>query len=482
MKIIPLLNLFSKHELRTFKKTFFLTEKEKKFLEVYENQIKREKCWNEEKAINQVLGLPVMKHKSLFSKLKTDLIKKVQDFLVLKEAKENNDGFYKNMLLAKAINNRQEINGFEALIEKMEKNLNQLPQETSVFLRKFLIYDIQYFNPSKHDRHSNEQQILFQKLLENFNLTLVSYTFRLEQECFTRNKNFIKEPKMTHLREFKQHISPTEAKRYQVFKIFDKIDQVQKKQHPDYKTLSIVDQLIELMSSEKWAIGLEDSKHLAHNLINFLLVNVREGKKGYREKVVQLYKVVFDKRWLSKGKYLNTVHFLNFAMIAGGLPKENLQGVKQFIDANIVNLNPKNKEKTGILAQAFLDFYQKDYSAVHKKLHLRIKNKVFIAIDDAVKARTLLIRAHYEMELTEKGLPIEVDDFTALLGKYRVFLQDQKDKLDKESYEGINNFFKVLKAFYDNKQFKPLRITREYLENEPNLPCRAWLITKYNEL
>ena len=222
----------------------------------------------------------------------------------------------------------------------------------------------------------------------------------------------------------------------------------------------------------------EDQQQILISLLNFALSQISKQGETFTKEAFELYQIGLSKSiFISEQNYFPGLTFLNIVHCGSSL--KEIAWTKNFVQEYEVFLDEDAKANYYPIAIASLYFYQKDFSETINIINASKFSDSLLAIT----AKLLLLRAYYELYLTDSFygqlLHFHIKAFEKFLSRTHT--------LEETKVKGYLNFIYVFKKFLKIQQSQSLdQVTIlsliDLLETIGPVSAKPWLQKKIEAL
>jgi hypothetical protein len=420
------------------------------------------KEWSRE-AVWKSLKLPGAYDDVRMRKFYSDLLKHLEDYLILQEIEDS--PVIRNIHLLQAIKRKK----IQKLLSSTRKNIQSVSdkivhRDTTYFLGQYLLE--YYYDEMLTDiRDIKEEKTNLEVISKNIDLFYIGEKLRIYCEVLAKKKLTAHEYdislmdeviKIANLEAFKEQ--PFIAIYLNVYNIYTYPDQ------PEYYF-----SLKKLLDQYSYIFPKDEEKNLYDWAQNYCISQANLGNAQFLSELFSLYKDLLNKELLIATGKLDSLEFRN--IVSAGLRLGEYEWVEKFIHQYNSYLPENIRENTFSFSLSTLYFYQKKYDSVIKILQS-------IEYDDLIyniNSKTTLVMTYYETG--------EYEPLYSLLESFRVYLNRSKE-LPSERKTNYKNFIKFSKKLLSIPQGdkKALQMLKSEVESTKGIPSRAWLLEKIIEL
>jgi len=231
-------------------------------------------------------------------------------------------------------------------------------------------------------------------------------------------------------------------------------------------------------------LNTEEQQNIVALLLNILAQQHRKGQEYLKKALFHLYKMGLDSQLFTEDGVMPAVIFINCVSISSA--NGAFKWAKAFMEEYRPMLKPEEQPDTVNLALAYLHYhqaaYQQDRSSYSKVIDY-INNTSFSNVYSSYQARSLLLRAYYELYMKQEDHVDFLLDFTYAFQRHIA----RNHSLEPTKAATFANFIKHSRALIklrwdrDINAEKADRI-KTAIEQEENLFARSWLLEKTGEL
>ncbi len=465
-KLIDLLKLLSKSELRDFEKfvasPYF--NKDAKLITIF-NFIKRYYPEFDSKKLDKTYI--VEKIFPSFGKdghrkvnyLMSDLTKLLEDFFI--QAQLGEEQFDREYLMLRALQKRKADKYFFSLVDKMKTHLQVEKENMDYFYNHFRLNHQIYGHPStnRYQPHINS----LTDAIDFLDLFYVSTKLRYSSEMINRQWGIAEEYEIPMLEAILKNLERHPFDDYAIFGIYKRIIQLnQKNDHQVYLELK------QLIIDNFERFEKEEQTDLIIFLNNYTIFCIPQDENVSERFDVLKFSLKYD-IWTQNGTF--SYHaFLNFINI--GCAMEDFEWTNQFYEEYGPRLRDDLRENTLLLSRAIISYTQEQFEKT-----LELLNFIdFTDINFNLLAKSLLLRCYYE-------LPDYELVFFDFCNAFSQFIRRNKTTSETNYHRYINLINITRKLFrFKTEKSVPLEKIQAELENLNPVANRQWLKVKINEL
>lgn len=469
-KLLKLLKLLTKEECRRFKKMlqspFFTTNKH--LVKIYEYLIKDYPEFTSPK-LDKTL---IFAH--LFPKIKYNdnklrmlfraFTRQLEDFLIIKEVRENEEARKKQLV---------HIYGQRNQMELFEKGTFQLLEEMEAM-------------PIKDKNHFFEQQQLIQRFIHHPIPPSLEITNRLQAEMMDKldlhyisnkiwlsctllsTQKFINaEYSLGNVEKLLEEIPIKHLQIYPPLDTFIKAFQFLQSPSDSYY-FTLKEAYLKTLSQ----INKTDKRDLFVYLLNYTILKANQGENLFNKENFKLYKIGLEEKLLVENERFDENTFLNCFTIAVSQKEfiwaENfLHNYKQYIDE-------KNVNDTSVLCKSYLSFFKQDFVEVIKL----IASYHFERFADKFRAKSLLLRSYCELFLKDSSYYILFISYSYSHEKF--FRRNKSIAKNKiEPYLNLINILRrITKLIHESKWSNEQKLKFIQKAKFEKIALKKWLLEK----
>lgn len=473
-KLLKIFKLLDKEEVRRFKKQlqspYFTTNK--RLLTLYNYLLKDYPTFNsprlrKSRIFTYLFGKEAYNDNKLRMLLR-EFTRQLEDFLVIKEVREND--FLRKKQLVDIYGKRSQMELFEKgtfrLLEEMEAF--PIKDKNHFFERQQLLQALVY-----HPATTNlkEQFILKTDMMENLDLHYWSNKIWMACNLLSMQK-FLK---------FEYEIADLNI-------AIQKFPERYFQQYPPLTTFVKAFQFLQNPSDEFYfqfkSVYLEnldqlnqtDSRDLYAYLLNYIILRHNQGNTFFTKENFEWIKIGLNNELLIEAGKMDDSVFTNCCLTATSL--NNFEWAENFIHNYEIYLEESKKEDVKVLCQSFICFFQKDYSQL---IDLLLPHR-FKHFKDIQRSKGLLFRSYFELFLSNHSF-FEV--FIAYSHAFeRFFRRDEFNaKPVQTAYLNlIMTLRKISKLIHLGKWDASSQQFFEQKINTEKTALKSWLLSKLKEL
>lgn len=211
----------------------------------------------------------------------------------------------------------------------------------------------------------------------------------------------------------------------------------------------------------------EDQLTLLLTLINFCIPKVMQGIPEYEADALALHELGFTTKLLFSNNKLSKTIFLNTVTI--GCRLSAWDWVNKIIAENTKYLEVNNQEETGKIAQALVEFSQKNYETTLTLLHSISVSK---DLDNSLRIRGLIALSLFEI----KSTTVLLDH----LKSFESFLRNNAKQLSTAIRERYQKFIKITRLLLKRPVKKQKIIA--HLNESSAVFAKSFLLSKIKDV
>lgn len=450
-KVVALLTALSSKELKGFEKFVRNPHNNKKeaVIRLYEFIAKNHAAYNVRKFTKAQCFLYVYPElKSQFDKLNgktdelvtqklknplSDLKKLIDEFIVLQElAVEQYD---KTLLLIRGLFKRQLRERAFQLIDKELKRLEDISAKN--FYHHFYQFQLRELKEQACLDIVNSDKEFFLKMINDLDLFYIHTKLKLGYEAKSRQALLGQENNILFYNELASSVAKNKINNVTpIIELYAKVSKLNEENSLEYYFTTK-----QFFLNNFSLLDKRDQQDILINFFNFCVKFMNEQKIDEEERfkeLLDLYKFGLKHDLLINNGYLSDDHFKNIIIISSTLYK--FDWARNFIDTKSYLLHPSIRESNIKLAKAQIEGACKNNEEVISLL----QNVEFANAYDNITARSLLLRAYYEL-----GEWHTLDFFLESYSKYL----KRSNAISKEVQLSIINMIKFTKILMQT-QFK----------------------------
>lgn len=471
-KLLKLLKLLNKEECRRFKKMlqspFFTANKH--LVKIYDYLIKGYPEFASpklDKALVFAHLFPKIKYNdNKLRMLLREFTRQLEDFLIIKEVRENEEARKKQLVHIYGQRNQMELfkKGTFQLLEEMEAM--PIKDKNHFFEQQQLIQELVYHPATSELKERYSLQLDMMENLEIHYWTnkvwlscnLLSIQKFLEVEYAIKDlaisaeklpkKYFEKHPPLdTYIKSFQFLKSPSPSHYF------------------EFKS-AYLNNLNKMKES--------DQRDLFSYALNYSILQHNQGNFLFSKESFEWLKFGLNNQFLIESNRIDDSIFTNTCLLA--LRLDAINWADQFIKTYEIYLDKSNKKDTIKLCEAYILFYEKKY------LHLItfLKNYKFKHFKDILRIKSLLLRSYFELFL-EKNSYFNI--FLSYSYSYEKFIRrdEMSSKIVIETYINlIDTTRKIAKLIKEGKWNSDWKSKiKEKIKGE-KIILKQWLLEKLN--
>lgn len=331
--------------------------------------------------------------------------------------------------------------------KSLEKILNKNANiDSNHYYSTFKLYFTQNFE--RRDGLEKKEQVLMQKMLDNFDKYYLAEKLRLAvtlySDMMAKNVEF-EFSNLEDLLEFIQkNWSKFEEELY--IKLYYTIFMSQREKNPKF-----YEDLKFMLAEQLDELKFEDQQTLFKATNNYCIKNINLGENidHYREELFQLYQQGLDKKLLLKNNTLSEWEYKN--IITLGSVTGKVEWTEKFIEDYKKYLPANKRENAYTYNKAAFYFHQEDFEQVQKLL-ISVQ---FTDVKYHINATLLLLRTYYKTMDTEA--------LHSLIETFRIFIMRNKE-IQTTQKKGYTNFLRFKKRLVNIKYNKKTYSQKDYHE------------------
>ncbi len=473
-KLIKVLKLLNKEELRRFKKllqsSFFTTNEH--LPKLYTYLIKYAPEFISSKLNKPLLFAYLFPDKKYndnkLRMLLRTFTRHLEDFLIIKEVRDSEKERKKQLIHIYGKRSQMELfeKGTFRLLEEMK--LTPIKDKNHFFEQQQLIQELVYHPATKKSIESVELQT---EMLEH--LELHYWTNKIWLSCnLLSQKKFLKTTyEVVHLETAIKKIPTAYFQKYPPLSAFKKTF-LFLKAPSDTAYFELKESYIEIVPQ----LSKSNQQDLLVYLMNYAISKWNQGEKIFFNENFELMKVGLKYDLLIESGRLNASIFINACLFA--IRSKDFQWVEQFMINYEKYLEEDQKEDIKTLCRGFIYFYQEKYI----KLTDLLINYPFRETRDNLRAKALLLRSYFELFLKD---PSYFDVFLAYSFSCERFFR-RKKSIAKNVIDLYLNLISILRKIA--KLIKEKKCNKAELEKieekikEEKIALKLWLVDELTKL
>lgn len=223
-------------------------------------------------------------------------------------------------------------------------------------------------------------------------------------------------------------------------------------------------EFLQMIESYWQQFPVSEARDLYLLAINYCIQKLNRGEKAYVRQALELYQQALGHHLLIEDGVLSKFTYNNILMLAIGL--EEWAWARQFLKDYRKALPAMGRENLYRYNLAILYFRQEAYAEAMELL----RSVTFPDILYNLNARTMLLRAYYELE--------EQDALYSLLDSFEAYIRRQKDMgYHRSHYQALLQFTRRLLSLPEGEKSARAQLKAE-IEAAPATAERAWLLSK----
>ncbi len=396
-----------------------------------------------------------------FKGLKTDLIKKIENYIVFEEVKQ--EKAMKESFMIKAYARRNNYIKFRDASEKLNDKIEQNNQKVLEDFQQLLgINHALFFHPE-----TDRDGLLADRYITSCMNHLDSFYFFSKIvysiELLTRNQIQQQQHNIKLLEESIRWSSHTELRDHPLFKLYVLIISFLKEQNESWFFT-----LKKYLFEHYKAIPKEGQMIAIIILINFAIKKVSKDLLNFQQELFELYQFRDQQNNFVVNNRISENTFVNAIVMAAACQK--FEWAEYFLTKYIVFLKESIREDTINLSNAYLFFYKKDYAKTIESLHTIITKN----LNTELRFRSLCIRAYYELAKNNESYENLTEKQIRNFKNYCL-----SKNISQQRKIAYCNFCDICKALVNKKEKSKLL---QKVNNMEHLMFRVWLLAKINQL
>ncbi len=426
------------------------------FKEQTHDTLRQKKIWKEVYADKKFEQLK-------FARLFSDLLKKLEEFLVIDKLKQNESRRQRNLL--SHLTEKKLGRHYPESAKLARKKLEQTPyRDGEYYLQLFkLESEENNFIESQNQRTTEKNLLQTVEALDIFYMiNKLNYL-----AAILHYKNFLSlEAEVKLFREVMEHLKKNNYGHVPAIEIYHRIVlsliEPEKEEH--------FTQLKKLLSENYALFPKSAARNMYAFAINFCIRKINFGKLEYVKELFALYQqmlkaeLMFDEeRNISQFDYKN--------IVTVGLRANDYRWTEKFIRDHKNNIPKPDRQNAYTFNLAKLYFYQKKYDKVLPLLQDVVYSDIFYQLD----SKTTLMKAYYELG---DYLPL-----MSLKESFRILLR-RKKLISEQNRINYMNFIRFTMKLYraDVKDKKKIESLKKQISKATNIADKGWLQEKIEEL
>lgn len=392
----------------------------------------------------------------------TDLVKLIENFLILEEIETAGDK--QQHYLTEAFRRRGLDKYCRQGIESTSKSLRHHPYEDMSFFLQQLQNEIDRYNYVSAKRNIAVQENL-ETLLSSLDTFYIINKLKYSAEVINHTNVWAGDFEPLLLNEILKHINEDNRLKSPAVQIYHSIlmTLIEADNESWYKKLKRqLDEHGSRFSSDE----LNDMYIFARN---YCAKQINRGNLSYLNEVFDLYKNLLRDNVLVQDGRISQWDYKNIASVA--LRLEKYDWAEEFIKKYRSKLSAEHSENAFTYNLALLHYHQGNYG---KTLEL-IRDVEFTDVYYALDCRSLLLKTYYETEAMRPLLSL-IDAFYAYLRRNKLISSYQK-----EGYSNFLKFFKRLMKLRRNDREGAERVKAE-IESSEAVANLSWLLKRVEEV
>ncbi|MEM9821569.1 MAG: hypothetical protein AAF985_10875 [Bacteroidota bacterium] len=405
------------------------------------------------------------------SRLMSELTKLAKQFLIFQELKSKDAE--QNRLLFQALGKKNlapysfnELNQFK---EKMEAKSNR---DLHYYRDMLLLYHEQYFHlPNFNFPKSNESIHELMSYLDRF---FVASKLWYSCELYARKAILNERPQILLLDEIKQAIGEHAQLETPLIPLYQSI--LHFHEHPFFELKEFKKLIQEFKQSQSLLLKIEQ-KNIFRHLINLAYIKMNSQLDSrFTKQIFQLFKFGLEQNLILINQAIPEITYTTIIVVGSALSE--FSWVEQFINKYQHFLLDDVKDNAVTLGKAYFLFHQGKFSDVIELLQV-VK---FINQSYTLRARTLLIRSHFELLLSgENSYKVVFYQLEAF--KRNLYRTAKSSETKKRAYL---NFLAILKKLVDahlkGQGNEQVRLELDHIINQKQpIIAIQWLQSKIEE-
>lgn len=193
----------------------------------------------------------------------------------------------------------------------------------------------------------------------------------------------------------------------------------------------------------------EHQRALFACLANYAISCNRKNISGFRQYIFEILQIGIDRGYSIQNGELSYQTFLNGILVATGLEINQIEWAKETIRNKGDLLNPKVREDSLLLANAYIDYAESKYGDALQKLS-RIEN--WRQYSFGIQGRLLTLKCYYELDIETNGEYLDTTEY--FVDAYRNYLRRNKmfaNPINKSIINLITFTIKVMRNRYSRR-------------------------------
>ncbi len=429
--------------------------------------------------------------KLVLARLKSDLTDLIEEFLILREFR--NDPFQRDLYLLKALRTNSMEAGFIKTYNDIEEDLKDKSQtdekeesptrryKTKEILLKNADFHL-YLSKINHEYYKNyiAQKRDLPKHFDDSNIQLTYYIVaqKLRSLCevmsnksvVSSEKNLLEHPLDAYIVTYAQSIKD-DSDTPIIIKIYLTCYKMLKKNTSEKDKIKAFEQLKEWVINNNKIFETEELESLFGILINFATARLNKGVTAFLQKSLDLYKLGLASKLLLSDGVLSHFVFKNIVFVAAR--SKEFDWARNFIEEYNNNLLLDYRDNFITYCYAIIDFNQLNYDNTIRLLAtVRLPDARFEA-----DIRRMLVRSAFETN--------ELDLLKYHLNNFQNFINFDSTKTALGYlYKNYSNFIRFTRAWSKATNDEERNEIRAAFNAEENIAEKDWLGNKMglNEL
>jgi hypothetical protein len=398
-----------------------------------------------------------------FARLFSDLLKKLEEFLVVDKLKQDQSRKHRNLLSHLTENKLGRHYPDSAKLAR--KKLEATPhRDGEYYLQLFKLESAENSFIELQNQRTTEKNLLqtIEALDAFYLINKLNYL-----AAILHYKNFLSlQGEVKLFNEVMQHLKKNKYEHVPAISIYHRIvlSLIEPKKEEHFHTLK------KLLASHYPLFPKQAARNMYAFAINFCIRKINFGKLEYVKELFSLYQQMLKAQLMTDNEgMISQFDYKNIVTV--GLRAGDAKWTEKFIRDYKNNIPKADRQNAYTFNLAKLYFYQKKYDKVLPLLQDVVYSDIFYQLD----SKTTLMKAFYELQ---DYLPL-----MSLKESFRILLR-RKKVISEQNRINYMNFIRFTMKLYrvDVKDKQKLVALTKAIKGSTNVADKGWLLEKVEEL